>query len=64
MTPSLPLDDRIMTFDTAVQRGLTQYIRQWFAPEDEAAANGRRNALTAGLPEIQIRPEEGECCNS
>lgn len=54
------LDDRILTFAPDVQRRLTQTIRQWFAPEDRALQSVRTNTLAHGLPEIQIRPEEGQ----
>jgi len=54
------LDDRILTFEPDVQRSLVQYIRQWFAPEDDALQTVRRRTLELGLPEIQIRPEEGQ----
>jgi caffeoyl-CoA O-methyltransferase len=54
------IDDRIMTFEPTVQRGLVEYIRQTFAPEDAALETVRRNIPERGLPEIQIRPEEGQ----
>jgi caffeoyl-CoA O-methyltransferase len=53
------LDDRIITFEPQVQHSLTRYVRQWFAPEDDALITVRRNTPVQGLPEIQIRPEEG-----
>jgi caffeoyl-CoA O-methyltransferase len=53
-------DDRILTFDPDVQRRLTQYVRQWFAPEDDALLTVRRRTVEQGLPVIQIRPEEGQ----
>jgi caffeoyl-CoA O-methyltransferase len=54
------LDDRILTFAPDVQRRLTVYVREWFAPEDEALQTIRANTAARGLPEIQIRPEEGK----
>ena len=54
------MSDRILTFEPAVQRDLTAYIRQWFAPEDDVLSAVRQNTQTRGLPEIQIRPEEGQ----
>jgi caffeoyl-CoA O-methyltransferase len=58
MIPSL--DDRILTFEPDVQRSLTQYVRRWFAPEDDALLTVRRRTAEQGLPVIQIRPEEGQ----
>ena len=29
---AIMLDERILTFDPEVMRGLTRYVRQWFAP--------------------------------
>lgn len=52
--------DRIMTFEPDVQRQLTTYLRQLFAPEDSVLTTVRQNAQSKGLPEIQIRPEEGQ----
>jgi caffeoyl-CoA O-methyltransferase len=60
MMTDTPLDDRILTFTPDVQRQLVQYVRQWFAPEDDALRTVRRNTMIQGLPEIQIRPEEGQ----
>ncbi len=54
------LDDRILTFAPDIQRRLTQTIRQLFAPEDRVLQSVRTNTLAYGLPEIQIRPEEGK----
>jgi predicted O-methyltransferase YrrM len=54
------INDRILTFDSTVQRGLVQYVRQTFAVEDPALETVRRNIAERGLPEIQIRPEEGQ----
>jgi caffeoyl-CoA O-methyltransferase len=54
------LDDRILTFAPDVQRQLTQTIRRWFAPEDRILQTVRTNTVAHGLPEIQIRPEEGQ----
>jgi len=59
MTDTLNLNDRIVAFEPGVQRSLTQYIRQTFAPEDQALLTVRQNIVTHGLPEIEIRPEEG-----
>lgn len=52
--------DRIMTFDDATQCGLVAFTREWFAREDEILAQVRRRTRELGLPEIQIRPEEGQ----
>jgi len=60
MADSLKLNDRIVAFEPGVQRRLTQYIRQTFAPEDEALRTVRQNIVINGLPEIEIRPEEGQ----
>lgn len=54
------LDDRILTFSPDVQRHLVAYVRQWFAPEDDVLTAVRQNTRDQGLPEIQIRPEEGQ----
>ena len=54
------LDDRILTFAPDIQRRLTQTIRQLFAPEDRVLQSVRTNTLAHGMPEIQIRPEEGK----
>jgi caffeoyl-CoA O-methyltransferase len=54
------LDYRILTFQPDTQRSLVQYVRQWFAPEDEVLQAVRRNTVQQGMPEIQIRPEEGQ----
>ncbi|MBN2303442.1 MAG: O-methyltransferase [Anaerolineae bacterium] len=51
---------RILTFAPDVQRNLTAYVRQWFAPEDDVLRHVRQNTVAQGLPEIQIRPEEGQ----
>lgn len=52
--------DRILTFDPPVQRDITAYIRRWFAPEDDVLGAVRVNTRSKNLPEIQIRPEEGQ----
>ncbi|WP_119068776.1 O-methyltransferase [Aggregatilinea lenta] len=52
--------ERILTFDPAIQHDLTAFIRQWFAPEDDVLSAVRQNTRGKGLPEIQIRPEEGQ----
>jgi caffeoyl-CoA O-methyltransferase len=54
------IDERIMIFDPETTRDLTLYVREWFAPEDTVLRTVRSNALAQGLPEIQIRPEEGQ----
>ncbi len=54
------INDRILTFEPDIQRGLVQYIRQTFAPEDDVLQTVRRNTAEQGMPEIQIRPEEGQ----
>jgi caffeoyl-CoA O-methyltransferase len=59
MTDTSKLNDRIVAFEPGVQRSLTQYVRQTFAPEDKALLTVRQNIVTNGLPEIEIRPEEG-----
>ena len=56
----ITLFDRILTFDPTTQRGLVKYVRETFAPEDAVLQTVRRNTLERGLPEIQIRPEEGQ----
>lgn len=52
--------DRIMTFDPATQRGLIAFTREWFAQEDDVLAHVRHRTRELGMPEIQIRPEEGQ----
>jgi len=52
--------DRIQTFDAETQRGLTAFTRELFAQEDEVLAHVRRRTRELGMPEIQIRPEEGK----
>lgn len=42
-----------------VQRELVGYVRERFAPEDDILRTVRQNARSAGLPEIQIHPEDG-----
>jgi predicted O-methyltransferase YrrM len=42
-----------------IQRGLVGYVRERFAPEDEVLRAVREQARSAGLPEIQIHPEDG-----
>ena len=54
------VDERIIAFDPDTQRALTRYIRDQFAPEDDALVAVRRTAVAQGLPEISIRPEEGQ----
>jgi caffeoyl-CoA O-methyltransferase len=54
------LYDRIQTFEPTIQRGLVKYVRETFAPEDAILQTVRRNTVERGLPEIQIRPEEGQ----
>jgi caffeoyl-CoA O-methyltransferase len=54
------LDERIVTFEPAVQHNLTLYSRRLFAPEDDALFAVRQNTIRRGIPEIQIRPEEGQ----
>ncbi|NDJ78854.1 MAG: O-methyltransferase [Chloroflexi bacterium] len=53
-------DDRILVFEPEVQRGLTRYIRQHFAPEDDLLRSVRASTPEKGLPQIEIRPEEGK----
>ncbi|NLE53165.1 MAG: hypothetical protein GX613_17340, partial [Chloroflexi bacterium] len=52
--------DRILTFDAKTQRGLTAFTRELFAQEDEVLAHVRHRTRELGMPEIQIRPEEGQ----
>lgn len=52
--------ERILTFEPDVQHDLVAYVRQWFAPEDDVLRTVRQNTAQRGLPEIQIRPEEGQ----
>jgi caffeoyl-CoA O-methyltransferase len=54
------MDERILTFDPDVQRGLVRYVRATFAPEDDTLHHVRRSTIEHGMPEIQIRPEEGQ----
>ncbi len=54
------LNDRILTFPPDVQRNLVTYIRQWFAQEDAVLTMVRQNTHDQGMPEINIRPEEGQ----
>ncbi len=42
-----------------LQRGLVGYVREHFAPEDDVLRTVREQARSAGLPEIQIHPEDG-----
>lgn len=58
MNTTLP-DREIEILAPEIQRGLVQYVRQWFAPEDDVLRTVRQNARTAGLPDIQVGPEEG-----
>jgi caffeoyl-CoA O-methyltransferase len=60
MTSTPSLDYRILTFEPDIQRSLVQYIREWFAPEDDALLAVHRGIVESDLPEIQIRPEEGQ----
>ncbi len=60
MADNSALNDRILTFEPDVQRELVQYVRQWFAPEDDVLQTVRRRTQELDLPEIQIRPEEGQ----
>jgi caffeoyl-CoA O-methyltransferase len=54
------LDYRILTFDPDTQRGLTRFVRQTFAQDDDVLLKVRQNTINNGLPEISIRPEEGQ----
>jgi len=60
MSANPDLLDRILTFDDETQRALTVFTREWFAQEDDILAQVRRRTRELGLPEIQIRPEEGQ----
>lgn len=60
MSSNTDLLDRILTFDDETQRGLTAFTREWYAQEDGILAQVRRRTRDLGLPEIQIRPEEGQ----
>jgi predicted O-methyltransferase YrrM len=51
---------RVLTFEPEMQRALTGYVRRWFAIEDDVLRQVRLNAVARGLPEAQIRPEEGQ----
>ncbi len=53
-------DERILFFEPDVHRKLVLYARHLFAPEDDALIQAQRNSDAAGLPVIQIRPEEGQ----
>ncbi len=55
-----PLDERIQVFDPDIQRDLVRYVRGQFAVEDGVLHAVRQNTHDQGLPEIQIRPEEGQ----
>lgn len=55
-----PYDERITIFEPDVQRDLTRFVRRVFAPEDEVLRDVREDARRLGLPEINIRPEEGQ----
>jgi caffeoyl-CoA O-methyltransferase len=54
------LDYRILTFDPDIQRRLTRFVRQTFAQDDDTLLKVRQNTIDNGLPEISIRPEEGQ----
>jgi len=54
------MDDRIISFEPNVQRQLISFIRTWFASEDALLRSIRESISEHGLPEIQIRPEEGQ----
>jgi len=60
MSSHTDLLDRILTFDEATQRDLVVFTRRWFAREDDVLVKVRRRTRELGLPEIQIRPEEGQ----
>ena len=49
-----------MVFYPPVQRELTRLVRGLFAVEDDALHRVRQNTRDLGLPEMQIRPEEGQ----
>jgi predicted O-methyltransferase YrrM len=54
------LDYRILTFEPTLQRDFTRYIRQTFAQDDDVLLEVRQNTIDRGLPQISIRPEEGQ----
>ncbi len=54
------IDDRVLTFEPAVQRALTLFVRETFAPEDAALRQVRQTIIEQDLPVINIRPEEGQ----
>ena len=53
-------EDRITAFEPEVQRDLVRTIRRLFASEDEVLRYVREHTVALGLPEIHIRPEEGQ----
>ena len=59
MNPT-PSDFRILTFEPEVQRRLTLFVRAMFAPEDAILQTVRQRTTEHGLPQIAIRPEEGQ----
>ncbi len=59
MNPT-PSDFRILTFEPQVQRRLTLFVRALFAPEDAILQTVRQRTTEQGLPQIAIRPEEGQ----
>ena len=59
MNPT-PSDFRILTFEPEVQRQLTLFVRAMFAPEDAILQAVRQRTTERGLPQIAIRPEEGQ----
>ncbi len=59
MNPT-PSDFRILTFEPEVQRQLTLFVRAMFAPEDAILQTVRQHTSERGLPQIAIRPEEGQ----
>lgn len=46
-------------FDQSIQRGINQYIAGLFVHESEAQLAIRTNTVAQGLPQIDLRPQEG-----
>jgi caffeoyl-CoA O-methyltransferase len=51
--------DRILTFTPEFQQQAALFIRELYAPEDDALRTVRQNIIDQGLPVINIRAEEG-----
>lgn len=46
--------------EEATREALNQYVRDLFAPEDDLLASIRSESAERGLPQIHVRPEEGQ----